>query len=297
MTDVARQLQRSSFDGIAFACFRYRVMGGLREHVHEYLHTPGGDPESLGRKLYEFEFDALFSTNSPSYPDAWPGDLSDLRDRFEREVISDLVVPSLGTIKARCINWPTEFDFQKRRDGETAKLTFREASTNELVVGNVVQVQPGALKPALDAALVLAEEAGLGDLFSSVKKMVGDIQGLRGRYEMQAEILQAKVVSTIAACQELDESIKELANPLNYKLAEAVIELGWLAIQIHKDLLRSALPIIPYVVPTTMSIFEVSSAIYGNADRGLEILKINAIDDAFAIPSGTLLRVYAPSPI
>jgi hypothetical protein len=296
MADVASQLQRMSFDGIAFACSHYRIIGGLRDHVHEYIHRPGGHPEKLGRKLYTIEADALFSTNTPLYPDAWPADLSDLRDRFEREVTSTLVIPSVGSIQAYCVDWPIEFDFARMRDGERARLVFREDSDEELLTEEIVQVSFGALPPKFNELLLVAADLD-EDLFASIRGLINDIQGIKGSVELQGEIMRDKVSSLIVACQELDEEAKELADPTNFLVMEKLIEIGELAIRVQKDLLKLALPIVPYVVPANMSILDVSVAIYGTTDRAFEILKMNAIPDAFDIQEGTLLRVYAPNPL
>lgn len=298
MSDVATQLQRAAFDGIEFACSAYRIIGGLRDHVHEYIHRPGGHPEKLGRKLYVIEMDCVFSTNTPLYPDAWPADLSDLRDRFEREVTSSLVVPSIGTIQAYCFDWPMEFDFARRRDGETAKFSFREDADNELLIESIVQVEWSSIDPQARSLSALLEETDIEpDLFKSLFKLSADIQGLKGSVELQGEIMADKVNALIVETQRLDEEVKELADPTNFKIAEALIDLGYTAIRIQKDLLKLALPIVPYVVPQTMTIMDISTAIYGNVDRTWDILKMNAISDAFDIRQGTLLRVYAPDPI
>ena len=58
------ELQPTSFNDIAFAISSLTITGGLRKHTHEYPHANGGDQEKLGRLLYVFEMDAIFSTRA-----------------------------------------------------------------------------------------------------------------------------------------------------------------------------------------------------------------------------------------
>jgi hypothetical protein len=57
------QLQAASFAGYIFPWSRIRVSCSLRDHVHIYPHAPGGQPEKLGRNLYEFHFTCPFHQN------------------------------------------------------------------------------------------------------------------------------------------------------------------------------------------------------------------------------------------
>ncbi len=91
-------LLRASFLDYPFPVQDIDVKGGLRDHVHEYPHAPGGAPEKLGRKLYEFTFTCPFLTGLRGYPKLWPETLATLRIFFEGQNTGDLVVPTIGTI-------------------------------------------------------------------------------------------------------------------------------------------------------------------------------------------------------
>ena len=45
-----------------------------------------------------------------------------------------------------------------------------------------------------------------------------------------------------------------------------------------------------------MAISDVARAVYGDASRAVEILQTNTIEDPFAIPGGTTLKVFAAAP-
>ena len=80
-------LAKHSFVGIPFRVENVTIRGGIREHVHEYGRLPGGVAELLGRRLYEFEYDAVFATNDAEFPDAWPGTIGTFRGFWEQRFL------------------------------------------------------------------------------------------------------------------------------------------------------------------------------------------------------------------
>ena len=59
------------------------------------------------------------------------------------------------------------------------------------------------------------------------------------------------------------------------------------------DRLRNVQVIDSFFVPRTMTVSEVSIAIYDDTTHALELLQLNAFDDALAIPPGTIVEHYA----
>ena len=298
MAGVFDQVQRASFNDIDFACERYSVKGSFRDGVHEYRHTPAGQPEKQGRRLYTFEFDAVFSAATPLYPTAWPDDWDQLINAFEQGKTADLVVPTIGTIPAYCIDWPVDVDFRRNRDGIRARLVFREDQQQlflSLIDGSI---NPDALPAKTSNLIESALDAGLGeDLFTSITNLVNDIASAGDYYEMQAELYADKVAGIITACQRVDEKVKELNDPKNWKVVRANAELCVAAIKVSESILRKAVPIVDFVTPALMSVLDVSMNLYGDTSRAGELLGLNRdpiIDDAFSIPPGTVIRAYAP---
>lgn len=292
MPGVFDQLQRAAFDGIEFACSKVSVKGGMRDHVHEYVHLPGGQPELLGRKLYTISFEATFSSETPLYPNAWPGDLSDLRDRFEQGVKSDLVIPTIGTIKAYAIDWDIDTDFKSMRDGEKMRMTFREDAEEALLIDSVVNVNTPDISFAAAALELEASELGLEDFFTSVLNLANEVNALKDQVELQSEILSDKVGQLTSAVQRLDETLDVLDDPPHYKVTRALHDLGNAAIGLQANILKHSNPIALFVTPLRMSVSDVAAALYGGTELAVQLLKMNPINDAFNIPAGTSLRVY-----
>lgn len=290
---VFAQLQRASFLGIDFAVSRMSVKGSQRHHVHEFRHQAGGQPEKLGRKLYQFEFDAVFSSVTPLYPNAWPGDLFALRTIFEGGLTGDLVVPTIGTIQAFCTDWPTEADFARRRDGETAKLSFLEDSENANLTEDFLNVGLSDLSTKKMDALVEVKGPKWVDAFASVTQLANEVQTMKDQVDLAGEQIADKCKQVEVGCQRLDESFTELNDPANHQIAAALHDLGVAAINLGADILRKGNPITTFILPAQMAISDVSTALYGDTSKAMELLRMNMIEDALAIPNGTTLRVYA----
>lgn len=297
MADVLRRLQRFAFDQIPFVVSRYSIRGGARTHIHEFRHTDGGLIEQLGRRLYQIECDAAFSVNNTRkvYQNAWPGDASDLRDRFERQVIGELVIPHIGAIQAQCTDWSTEIDYARMRDGERAKFTFLEDIQAALLAANVVQLAPEGLTFMSEAMVDEAEDLGLDPApFTSLENLTSAIDDMASDITSFGAAYIDTVTQVIEACVRIDETMEALGRPENWTLARSVRKLGATAIKLKKDVLRKSAPMTTYTTPKEMSVVEVALTLYGETARAKEVMQLNALEDPMRIPPGTVLRVYAP---
>jgi len=300
MSDAFDQLPRASFDYIKFPVTNISVSGGLRDHVHEYPHSPGGSPEKLGRKLYTFKLSALFHNNllGPWTDELWPGALSELFDRFEEGLTSVLTVPTLGDIKAYCTNWSKQMSF-KVRSGESAELEFREDQSSAFLVEGLINVKAQTLLSQSELLLLDAEALGFKSVFQVIADAINVISKLADQAEMYDTVLSQKVAAVNHALARANATLGLLNDPLNAVLLESFLETWRLTAQLEEDILRQAVTMIPFVIPggRTMSVNDVSRVVYGDTSRAMEILQLNAIDDPFRITAGKKLRVYKPNAV
>lgn len=300
MADSFDQLPRASFDYIKFPVTKVQVTGGLRDHVHEYPHSPGGSPEKLGRKLYTFKLSTVFYDNllGPWDENLWPGDLSDLFNRFEDGLTSVLTIPTLGDIKAYCVNWSKEMTF-KARSGETAELEFREDQASAFLIEGLINVTAKTLLSQSTLLLNTATSLGYKDIFQSIADQIAVISNLADQAEMYDVVLSQKVAAINHQIGRLNATLGLLNDPLNALLLESLLDTWQLTAKLEADIARQAVTMIPFVVPggRTMSVNDVSRIVYGDTTRAMEILQLNAIDDPFRISAGKLLRVYKPQTV
>ena len=118
-----------------------RGVGGIRDHVHQYPHSPGGAVEKHGashivcgtRRSSTNESRATGTTFGRADP-------SDLRDRWEQEVTSALMIPTIGEIQAYCKSWVERVTPATRQSGVEVELEFVEDQSQAFLVNSIIQI-------------------------------------------------------------------------------------------------------------------------------------------------------------
>lgn len=294
---------KAAFDGIEFFYSEVSVKGGARHALHEFPHAAGAEIEKMGRKPYTITFHAQMhdvpdSDLAREYPDLYPTRLRQLRERFEVELTSDLVVPTVGTIKAMAINWTQRFD-AKTPSGESFDLEFIEDQESATLTDVVVELGgTPAILEANDTAQALAaiadfkKQATLG-FFQQLNDLVTAFEGIAGQADAFSNLVAGKLEGIANLISTADSTLEELQNPVNHQVVNALKDLWLAARETADNIIETRQSVRQYTVPRVMAIGQVAAEIYGDAQRGVEILQLNAIDDAFAIPAGTVLRYVA----
>ncbi|MEJ7728220.1 MAG: hypothetical protein WKG00_03310 [Polyangiaceae bacterium] len=292
MSDLARRFPRLAFDGIEFPYAEITVRGSLRHHVHEFLHAPGGEIEGLKRRLYEINVSSDFSDEYRNYPRAWPERLGKIRTLCEKGESRLLRIPQIGEIWAMAIEWEQSLA-AKMLSGERCKFKFLEDNRAENIATVPVVESVAALKPLAAQLQKDMEESNLGDFFDSIGDAIGAVNAVVDQVELAGNVLDSKIQTVTDACNRLDRSVNALKQPQNHAVVNSLHELAAAAAKLHKDVLSKATPVVLFRVPTPMTISQVSAAIYGSTAKAVELLKMNDIGDALAIPAGTIMRHYA----
>lgn len=292
MSELAKRFPPASFAGIKFPFTDCSVKCSLRHHVHEYPHTPGGDPEELGRKLYEIRFTSDFHDVFRTYPGLYPEALLSLRGLFEQGQTDSLVIPSIGAIKAKCIDWSQRLT-AKILSGEKVELTFLEDAAAAALITALPALSTAALAPLMASLDQFTVAAGHDkSLFDGLRDAVGFVTGISDQAELYGNLLDSKAQGIMQLCDRLDR-LPFMGDPAAFLILDLLHEIHASALQLHTDALKAARPIDLYRAPSLMTITQVSVAIYGSTKRAMELLQLNVLDDAFAIPEGKLVRFYA----
>ena len=288
-------LQKAAFGDFEFPWSRLRISCSLRDHVHVYPHAPGGQPEKLGRNLYEFHFTCPFHGNLPKWPGLWPETLSSLRYLFESGETFDLVVPTIGTIKAYATKWDEEADV-KRRSGVGMEISFREAGSELYLTNELIAARAAATFSARTGFQQAIADAEIEDsLFDKLVEFVADLERIKGRAEQEVLAVSYKAEGIVALCDRVG-ALPVFDIPGNHAALNALRDLHFAALRLMLDAGKGQKPITSYVVPGPfpMPVSLVSKRLYRDGSRGLEIMRLNALADPLAILPGTTLRVYAP---
>jgi hypothetical protein len=292
MADILDAFPQASFASIAFPYTKVAIHGGLNYHLHTYLHRPGGEIESLGRKPYEFTFHCEFHSTMRAWAHAYPELLATLINLFESEVTADLVVPNVGTVRAKAIKWPRNLS-ARVRSGESVELVFLEDNQNQLLVTSVVAFSMAAV-PIQAAVLsdVVARQGLDPSLLDELLNAVAELTAIRDQVELMGAMLAQKAEQVMNACAAL-ESLAFFDDPMNWPVLDALRDVWASANTVSANALARSLPLDSYFVPRTMTVFEVSIIVYGDTTHALELLQLNAFDDALAIPPGSVVKHYA----
>lgn len=287
----------ASFQGVKFPVSESEIRGGLRDHVHEYPHSAGGTPEKMGRKLYEITLTIPAHATFRRYPTLYPDDVNFLQDLFEAQTTDDLVVPNIGTIRAYCYDW-TRKASGKKRSGEDIVWRFREDPPADALDAWVVSVDTSTglmgavtnLETAMEA-VPPGKLAQLMNQLGSLIERVNDMLAYKDQADLYGNLLEAKLLGIADLCSQID-GLTDVKDPRNWRLADAMRSIWASTVGAVKDLDQKKQVLQTYVTPAAMTITDVSKALYRDAKRGMDILRLNAIEDAYAIPRGTSVRYY-----
>lgn len=290
------QLDKCEFGGIAFPVERLQISCGLRRHLHEYPHTPAAATEKQGRRNYTFRLASTFDEAwNRRYPKLYPDGLEKLFKMWEEETTSGLFVPTLGKVDCYCVNWAKDMNAELR-SGEHVELEFEEDQSQLYVIDALLATSAGALESLnLDFQQALtASELGLPlpDIFEKINDAITRVMAVRDQAEIGSQLLESKLLQVADLCGQADRDVKALQDPINHQVLDALKEVWASAANAAQDIAGKANPIRTYVTPKRMTIADVSNAIYGVTSRGLEILQLNEVEDAFSIPAQTGLRYY-----
>jgi hypothetical protein len=289
--------QRASFDGIEFPVTRFRVRGTYRDHTHEYLKTDGGANEKFGRSVYTVEMDAEFHSTLLGYPGLYPDALTAIRKRYEAGKTAPLVIPTIGTLQAYQLSWDQGFD-AKVQSGESVPLHFKEDSNEAFLTAALTKIDTGSIDAA--AARLDLATAGLWadkprpSLFDQIQDGANKFFAIRDQVVLYDNLIAGHIEGLVTIVQEADKTIEALQHPENFPIIEALHDLQDALMSFARTAtLQSDGPRI-FTVDRTMTVAQISSATYGDATHGIEIMQNNMLEDPLAVPAGTPI-IWFPS--
>lgn len=303
-------LPRCSFAGIPFPYEDIEWQGGVRDHVHEYPHADGGDPEKMGRKLNVVRITAKFHTTFRGYPGLYPNALDTLIRYWEQGTTAELVVPQRGTFQAYARNWTTRASV-RIRSGETVTIEFVEDNRGENALIELIDDHPLGIQTAaleLDARVKEAIAAGdsLGaaqkgvgltasdrDLFDSIGAFATAVFAIQDTAALNGQLYGAKLEQLAALCERAD-GLREMGKTSSQPIVQALHDLWAAALRTADNVQGKRAALQRYKTPTQMTMNDVAIAIYHDASRTGDLLALNtgAYESALAIPAGTDLVYY-----
>ncbi len=289
---------RATFNGVPFPVETSRIRGGLRDHIHEYPHSPGGSPEKLGRSLYEFEVEIQFDARFASYPGLYPQGLDTLVGFFEQQTTGDLRLPQMpSSAPAYCRKWEREMR-NKIRSGERVHLVFIEDQSTLFLFQDLVSSSTANVSSAFTAftgqisLLPFTPSTSIFSLFAGIEGFVGQIQLLQMTVELYGTRLSDAVSGLITTCESLDSQDAMQLVPA-FALMESLHALWASAQTLANDIQQNGVQLQSWTVPVQMDVGRVAMSLYsGDSSRASDLLALNDIPDPLLIPAGATLYYY-----
>lgn len=289
---VFDKLQRASFGGIEFPIRSARMRCDFRHFEHVYLKTPGAATEKMSRGLYRVEMDAAFDANVRGYGQLWPTALAALRRAFEQGTTADLVIPTVGTIPAWMPVWEQEMNV-KVRSGERVPFVFQEDNSTAFVESALSSVTSTSVPTNHAALQSFAKDLNpRPDIFDKIQDAVNDVLGFVDQANLEQSLLAAKIAGLADLINQCDREVEQLQDPSNYQVIYALHDLLASVLRMARDLTQQQGEAGIYVLPRTMSVAQISTAIYKDTSHFNDIVSNNRIEDPFAVPAGTQIIYF-----
>lgn len=287
-------LDQLKFAGVRIPFESIRVRGGIREHVHEFPHAQGGAPEKLGRRLYEIEITSRFTSGlvNPELAYLWPRQLNELMASFEAQTTQDLQLPDIGTIKAYCYTWDRSLSAMFV-NGATVTMSFREDQSEEFLVQKLLT---GSQTGLIEKNEALQLEGDLiepkPDIFDAINAAANSVRAALDANDLYGQLLEAKILGLLQLVEDADRRWDAFNDPNNAGALDALLALWSATVDLFEDVFQTGAELKTWTVPGEMSVAEISTALYGDTERAVDILNLNALDDPYAVPAGTSIRYY-----
>jgi hypothetical protein len=296
MTDsYLRTLKRLAINRVTLPYRRISVRGGIRHHVHEYPKVPGGLVEKLGRKLYTIRIDlAIDEEIARSGYYQGRNLITNLKvlmhDVFEGQVTTPVYLPNIGEIRAVATEWERDLDV-KLLSGEASSVTMLEDNDSASLVENTLKVAPPAAITQYLGDVVALSPTPKPNLLEQLHEAVNNLLAYRDQTQMWAGFLAAKIEGLQYLFEEIDSSLDDLKNPESWELLEALRNL-WGAVKDLGEEVGVLNQFSTYTTPRIMSASEISLAIFNDTAHAIDVMKLNAITDPYAVEAGTSIRYF-----
>jgi prophage DNA circulation protein len=287
-------IRNCSFASIRFPVLSCKVKGAMRNHEHIYPHSPGAAVEKLGRELYKIEIVPCFDAKliPAAYQGLWPGGLSNLRAVFESGATNDLILPTIGKIRAMATSWEQDYTPARSLSGEAVAWSFIEDSENARLIDSTFK-QTSTLASANQnfkvEGLKLDPKPSLWDQAAGA---IDSVLSYKGQIQLYSSLIESKLQSAISMFAELSDQVSELSDPRNSSGLQALTELWSQTMAFYKDQRETGMVFKFKRTNRDMDIGQVAVWLYGDSEKASDLLSLNAFADPYAIPSGTNVRYY-----
>jgi len=298
--------------GLDLPVVHRKLSGGRATVDRRYPNRDGQSTEDMGREPYTFELQLAFfaDVDATHYPDLWDQVRSLLEDPPDDLEYRD---HELGTMHVSVKPWSSDLA-ATMRDGVMTTITLVEDDLDIGVAFRELRPQPNteSAGAALDDEL---EQAGVSEpnvITSLTRAGVGlsDIEaafntgtlwatmGQRFAEDIAASVIVsteqiAATVDVLRARAQVLLELPELLDPANASAMHAAMLFAAAATSQGERAFADAAPVVEQAIADTISVFELSTQLYGDETRAEEIMLRNPGLNPLFIAAGAVIQVAA----
>ncbi len=298
----------SNGNSVAFPVHKIQQDGANRLIERERPYRDGAKLDDTGSKARRWTMECVFH-NSITEPgldvfnkgiNLYPDSLNDLLIIFDFHETGDLMVPTIGMVRAKAEDYSRVEDVNLV-DGATLSLVFVEDNEDTVdfrsITSPTINAQGNrlALKTEFDAQSAGIDSFNLNSLEEAASSLeqaanapgdaVDDVRKQANRVRHNAERVES------AFSQAGQEGRDLLLDPTSTDVGRALIELVDVSARATNDPRRGRPRIVSVITTVDTSMLEISSVA---RQRYSDLLAINtAIPNALLIPRGSVVKIFA----
>lgn len=286
------QLERASFRGVEFDCQVVDDDLGHRLAEHTYPYRNGADLEDMGRRARRTRLRAVFMNDADrSKGVGYEAKLNAFLEVADEGKTGLFQHPLMGSWQAKCSTFPVHHE-HSARDMATMEVEFVEDGTNTSLP-DMFSVSQAKADVEEAATLVITENAslldqaidGVTDAVNEARDFANSATAMVQSAVDRVNLIRSKINACIAAAKKLTDIQRWPVVQAMRRLVASVQKLG-------KAVQSLSPPVILHTVGATTSLKLLAHALYGDANRAADLIKLNHVRNPALVPAGVQLRVF-----
>jgi prophage DNA circulation protein len=284
-----QDLQDASFGGVTLEVVTVTDTFGRRLQISEYVYRDGAELEDLGREARPTELEVVF--HGPDHL----ASLGQLQLMFETAEAATFQHPLLGTWQARIERMTVRHGHDARNESRV-QLELREVGL-DTELPDLFSV--AAAKEELSAS-TLAAQAALDDLYEDIPdevpteatSLLDDAEAFVDDVDATLDALESRIDQINQAVANAVAKIEALGDIESYETLRRIRDISLKAKRVKDRAERLAPQVYESEVRADVPLGVLSLRLYGDPNRGEDLVRINRIRNPFVVAAGKVIKLY-----
>lgn len=229
------------------------------------------------------------------YPDA----ADKMIESFAEHETGDLYLPTIGRVRARA-HKGSRTERTDETDQCIMQLTWRQDNEDAVTAASATRATVrGSVVRLGEQTQFSSDESGMWDgSLSDLREFCSELQGImqapgRALEDMQAQLRANRraIRDTLRVQQEVAGQAGEIFTPRGASVERRLLEIQDVQENAPNEKMAGRPRPVPYVVPTTQSLFAIAAALKQDAEALMD-LNASRVADPLSVEAGTVIRVF-----